>query len=250
MLKRLIVASAALAVVLFLGCSDSGDSPTGGGGGGGGTGPSLSVSDFKILEGQTVVFTVSLDATASEDVSFGYTTVDGDATSTTDFAMTSGRDTILAGATSTTISVATIDNSTIEFAEDFDLVISAPVNAQLGDATGTATIYDDDGVRYSTDIDPLIRFWCASVGCHGSSQGGFTLSNNSNAAAANYNSLLNVSASHGPVVVKRDADASNMYLKLLDPPPFGERMPRGGPYLSPSDIQKIKDWIDQDAQDN
>lgn len=245
MFKQILVTTMALATTLISGCSDSGDSPTGGGGG---TGPSLSVSDFKVLEGQTVVFTVSMDATASEDVTFDYATADGNATGSSDYTATNGKDTIPAGSTSVAISVTTIDNSTIEFAEDFDLTISAAVNATIGDATGTATIYDEDGVRFSTDINPLIQTRCAAPGCHGSSTGGFTLSNNN--AAANYNSIVNGSADHGRVVVKRDAEASNMYLKLLDPPPFLERMPRFGPYLSPDDIEMIKDWIDQDAQDN
>jgi hypothetical protein len=136
----------------------------------------------------------------------------------------------------------------VEFAEEFGFVISAPVNATISDSIGTAIIYDEDGVRFLADINPLVQFRCATGGCHGTSTGGFTLSNNN--SAANYNSIINGSANHGPVVVKRNAGASNMYLKLLDPPPFGERMPRFGPYLSSSDIQKIRDWIDQDAQDN
>lgn len=246
MFKRFVVVTA-VSAVLFCGCSDDGDTPTGGGGGG--AGPSLSVGDVKVLEGQTVQFTISLDGAASQDISFGYTTVDGDATSSSDFTMTSGRDTIFAGASSTTISVATTNDAIIEFAETFGFVIRTPVNATIGDATGTATIYDEDGVRFSSDVNPLIQSQCASAGCHGSSTGGFTLSNNN--AAANYNSIVNGSANNGRVVVKRNAAASNLYLKLLDPPPFGLRMPRGGPpYLSSSNIQLIRDWINQDAQDN
>lgn len=242
MFTRILVVSTALVTILFFGCSDSGDSPTGGGGGGGGTGPSLSVSDFKVLEGQTVVFTVSLSVAASKSVIFDYATTDGAATGSSDYTTTSGKDTILAGTISTAISVATIDNGTVEFAEDFGLTISAPVNAQLGDATGTATIYDEDGVRFSTDVNPLIQTWCAAAGCHGTGAGGFSV--------GSYNSIVNGSADHGPVVVKRDAGSSNMYLKLTTTPPFGDRMPRGGPYLSPGDIEMISDWIDQDAQDN
>ncbi|MDH3891142.1 MAG: hypothetical protein OEV49_08650 [candidate division Zixibacteria bacterium] len=246
MYKRILVATILLTTAVLLGCSDSGDSPTGGGGGG--TGPSLSVSDFKVLEGQTVVFTVSIDATSSQDVIFDYATSDGDATGTSDYAVTNGKDTIPAGTLSTAVSVATINNAAVEFAESFGLTISAAVNGQIGDATGTATIYDDDGVRFSTDVNPLIQTWCAASGCHGTSSGGFTLSRNN--ADANYNSIVNGSADHGALLTKRNADASNLYRKLLDPPPFGDRMPRNGPYLSPADIQLIGDWIDQDAQDN
>lgn len=240
MFKRFVIVTTALLAVLFVGCSDDGDTPTGGGGGG--AGPSLSVGDIKVLEGQAVLFTVSLSASASQDVIFAYATADGDATSSSDFTMTSGMDTILAGASSTTISVATTNDAIIEFAETFGLIISAPVNATIGDANGTATIYDEDGVRFSNDVNPLIQSRCAIGGCHASGAGGFT--------ATSYNSIVNGSADHGPVVVKRNASASNMYLKLLATPPFGDRMPRTGGFLTTSEINMIRDWIDQDAQDN
>jgi hypothetical protein len=55
---------------------------------------------------------------------------------------------------------------------------------------------------------------------------------------------------HGPAIVAGKADSSLMVKKLSANPPFGDRMPRGGPYLSDSTIQILKTWINQGAKDN
>jgi hypothetical protein len=55
---------------------------------------------------------------------------------------------------------------------------------------------------------------------------------------------------HGPAVVSGKADSSLVVKKLSVSPPFGDRMPRGGPYLADSTIQILKTWINQGAKDN
>jgi hypothetical protein len=55
---------------------------------------------------------------------------------------------------------------------------------------------------------------------------------------------------HGPAIVAGNADSSLMVKKLSASPPFGDRMPRGGPYLADSTIQILKQWINQGAKDN
>ncbi len=55
---------------------------------------------------------------------------------------------------------------------------------------------------------------------------------------------------HGPAVIAGNADASLIIRKTSPTPPFGDRMPQGGPYLADSTIQVIKDWINQGAQNN
>ena len=54
----------------------------------------------------------------------------------------------------------------------------------------------------------------------------------------------------GPAVISGKADASVIIKKLSANPPFGDRMPQGGPYLPDSTMQVIKDWINQGAKDN
>jgi len=55
---------------------------------------------------------------------------------------------------------------------------------------------------------------------------------------------------HGPAVVTGKADSSLIVRKLSASSPFGDRMPRGGPYLADTTIQVLKTWINQGAKDN
>ena len=55
---------------------------------------------------------------------------------------------------------------------------------------------------------------------------------------------------HGPAVVAGKADSSIIVRKFSVSPPFGDRMPRGGPFLADSTIQILKTWINQGAKDN
>lgn len=56
--------------------------------------------------------------------------------------------------------------------------------------------------------------------------------------------------SHGPAVVPGQADNSNLIKKLLSSPPFGVRMPQGGPYLPDSTVNVLRTWINEGAQNN
>jgi hypothetical protein len=55
---------------------------------------------------------------------------------------------------------------------------------------------------------------------------------------------------HGPALVAGKADSSLIIRKLSASPPFGDRMPRGGPYLADSTTQILKAWINQGAKNN
>ena len=104
----------------------------------------VSVSDASAAEGDSVVFTVSLSATSSQQVTVEYATSDGTAVAGSDFTAESGTLTFGANETSKTVSVATTDDSVDEENETFTLTLSSPTNATLGDATATGTINDND----------------------------------------------------------------------------------------------------------
>jgi hypothetical protein len=94
-------------------------------------------------------------------------------------------------------------------------------------------------VSFSRDIQPILsRHGCNS--CHGGSGG---------LVVATVSDMLK-GGDHGPAIVPGDAAASLIIQKLSLTPPFGDRMPRGGAYLSDATIQIIRDWIDQGAPDN
>jgi len=92
---------------------------------------------------------------------------------------------------------------------------------------------------FSTDVLPLLtRYGC--TGCHGGNGGLYV----------DTQPHLLQGGNHGPAVVPGDADGSLIIQKISVNPPFGSRMPQGGPYLTDSDVQLLKEWINQGAPDN
>ncbi len=94
-------------------------------------------------------------------------------------------------------------------------------------------------VSFRQDILPVLtRSGC--VGCHGGTNG------------LHVNTVAGLLAGglHGPAIVPGKPDSSNIVKKISPNPPFGVRMPQGGPYLSDADIQLIRTWIAEGAKDN
>jgi large repetitive protein len=111
--------------------------------------PALSINDVAVGEGNSgttaATFTVSLSAASGRSVSVNYTTADGTATTASnDYAASSGTLTFAAGETSKTLTVPIVGDALDEADETFSVVLSSPVNATIGDATGAGTITDDD----------------------------------------------------------------------------------------------------------
>ena len=94
-------------------------------------------------------------------------------------------------------------------------------------------------VSFQGQIIPVFeRYGC--FGCHGGSGGLFVQT---------VPQLLQ-GGLDGPAVIPGKADTSNIIRKISPNPPFGDRMPQGGPYLPDSTIQLIKLWINQGAKNN
>ena len=106
--------------------------------------PQLSVAGASVVEGGTVAFVVSASATSVQTVTVNYATADDTAVSGEDYQAAQGTLTLAPGATSSTVSVATIDDVLDEPAEKFALTLSSPANATLGTASANGEIADDD----------------------------------------------------------------------------------------------------------
>lgn len=90
---------------------------------------------------------------------------------------------------------------------------------------------------YSPDVQGIIsEYGCGN--CHPGS-GGFDPSSYS---------LIMTTGLHAPVVVAGDTN-SILIRKLKDSPPFGSRMPLGGPYLSEAAIRTIVQWVAEGAKE-
>jgi hypothetical protein len=59
-----------------------------------------------------------------------------------------------------------------------------------------------------------------------------------------------IGGDHGPAISPGNGDESVLVEKLRPSPPFGSRMPLGGPFLSDTTIGIIRRWIKEGAKDN
>ncbi len=96
-----------------------------------------------------------------------------------------------------------------------------------------------NSTSFSSDVLPIFS-GAGCTGCHGGS-GGLVVTS----VAA-----LLAGGDHGPAIVPGDAAASNIIKKLSPSPPFGSRMPLGGPYLADTTIGVIRTWINEGAKNN
>ena len=109
--------------------------------------PTLSIASVAALENAgAFVFTVSLSATSTSQVSVKFATANGTATSgrTGDYTATSGTLTFMPGETTKTIAVAVRNDSTVEADETFFVNLSGASGAGIAVGRGTGTILNDD----------------------------------------------------------------------------------------------------------
>ncbi len=110
--------------------------------------PELSIGDASAAEGdsggKTLEFAVTLDSAATQAVTVDWATSDGTATAGTDYTAGNGTLTFGAGDSSRTVSVTVAGDEADEPDETFEVTLTNPSGATLGDATATGTITNDD----------------------------------------------------------------------------------------------------------
>jgi Ca2+-binding RTX toxin-like protein len=99
-----------------------------------------------------LTYTVTLSQASSSPVTVNYSTADGTATSTGDFSGASGSLSFAAGETSKSITVNLANDSVVEGAEAFSLVLSNPSGAGIAVGNVQTTIQDDDVLVANTFI--------------------------------------------------------------------------------------------------
>ena len=109
-----------------------------------------SVAAATAVEGEEATFTVTLSGAVADAVELGWTTADDTATAGVDYTgVTAGALTIVAGRTTATLTVETLEDPLAEGAETFAVTLAAPstglpAGVSLGIASATGTIEDDD----------------------------------------------------------------------------------------------------------
>lgn len=137
-----------------------------------------------------------------------------------------------------TILIAIFTTSLV-FSCKHDPIDEPIIPADNGTNPVTSEACDPNLVYFQNDILPLLQSNCAYAGCHGagSSSGGVDLTS--------YNSIISTAD-----VKANNADGSELYKVIVDTDLNDRMPPPPNNALSSSDIQKIRDWINQGALNN
>ena len=115
--------------------------------------PVLSIDDVAVTEGNSgtvpAVFVVRLSPAATQNVTVSFATSNGTATAPADYTAASGVVTFTAGASTRNVPVAVVGDTTLEADETFQVTLTSPSGANLGDAQAVGTISDDDATPLS-----------------------------------------------------------------------------------------------------
>jgi len=115
--------------------------------------PQISISDLSINEGSgSALLTVSLNKASADPVTVAYQTANGTATTNTDYTSNGGTLTFAPGETSKTVTVSINDDSAVEGAENFSVILSDSTYAAIVKNTGAITIIDNDGLSITSVI--------------------------------------------------------------------------------------------------
>ena len=114
--------------------------------------PSVSINDVTVTEGvhPTATLQICASATSTSPITVTYTTSNGTATAGTDYTTTTATATIPAGQTCVNVTVAIVDDLINEPTETFNVTLTNPTNAVIGDGTGIVTILDNDPTGSTT----------------------------------------------------------------------------------------------------
>jgi hypothetical protein len=172
-------------------------------------GPTLSINDVSIAEGNSLVksatFTVTLSQAQPGPVFVDVATANGTATAGSDYvAKTTAGVRIPAGSTSKTFVVSINGDTTAEADETFNVNLSNAVNATIADAQGVGTITNDDG-----GSTPSLSIGDVSIaeGNAGTKTATFTVSLS---AAASGAVTYNIATSNGTATAGSDYVAASL----------------------------------------
>jgi hypothetical protein len=127
------------------------------------------------------------------------------------------------------------------------------VGALLAGTCDDADTRPETPVSFATQIRPILSRQVAGCGCHMPTAAGPGPA--TAITGLDLGSLASLRAgglnSGNRIVVDLQPCASILYQKVDEAPPYGSRMPLGGPpFLSTAEIEFIHDWIAEGAADN
>ena len=114
----------------------------------------ITIDDDSEPEGDDLVFTVTLSNPSDTDIDIPYTTNDGTATTAdSDYTDNDNTLTIIAGATTGTITIVTTEDNVFEGDETLTVDLTSATQGTITDARGDGTVTDDDPITITIDDD-------------------------------------------------------------------------------------------------
>jgi hypothetical protein len=132
-------------------------------------------------------------------------------------------------------------------------MLEPDVGPLLAGTCKNADTNPDRQVSFANQIRPLFNRMAAGCGCHmPSAAGPGTGTQLSGLDLSSLSSLRTGGASSGNrIVVAGEPCSSIIYLKVEQAPPFGSRMPLGGPpFFTEEETDLLHDWIAEGASNN
>jgi hypothetical protein len=102
-------------------------------------------------------------------------------------------------------------------------------------------------VSFKDEVLPMLQMRC---GCHDPKGSGSAIDSTAFAVGSRREVLRGGNKSSDKIVVAGDACSSVLVQKCSEAPPFGSRMPIGGPYFTSEEMGLMRDWIVEGAHDN
>ena len=115
-----------------------------------------------------------------------------------------------------------------------------------GDGDGDGNGNTEPPAATYSNVQSIFNSNCTTSGCHDAQ------SASSGVILSSYDNTMNsVGDQYGKkIVIPDSASASPLVDKIESNPEFGNRMPAGGPFLSTEQINLIKEWINNGAENN
>lgn len=104
----------------------------------------------------------------------------------------------------------------------------------------------ENDVSFTDQVLPMLSQRC---GCHDPKGGGSAIDSTAFSLGTYKDLRKGGSKSGDKIVVDGDACNSILVQKCSEAPPYGTRMPVGGPYLSSSEMAVLRDWIVEGAHE-
>ena len=104
--------------------------------------PTLSLADAAICEGETGFVPINISVASGKSISVNAASSDGTAAAGSDYVAVNGTVSVPVGAGSYGVTLAALNDATIEPSETLTLTLSGPINALLGDASADVLVLD------------------------------------------------------------------------------------------------------------